>query len=340
MKLLRFIANRLLLGLVVLFGLSLVIFTISRVVPGDPARLALGSRASDEAYATLRRQMHLDESLPKQYASWIKGVFSGDLGKSINTKRDVLTDIREFFPATIELVLASAVMMVAFSILFGTIAAAYRDRWPDAVIRVLSYTGVAIPAFVLAALLLLLFGYYWKVIPVIGRLSYGVSPPEAITGLYTLDALLTGNFGTFWDALLHLLVPAAALAAAGMFQEARIIRTTMTDNMGKDDLTAIKGYGVPRWKALLKYLLKPSMIPAVSVTGMDMASLFTNAFLIEVIFSWPGISRYCMNGMLGKDLNAISAVILLFGVIFVLVNILVDIIVSYLDPRIRLGGAK
>lgn len=338
LDLLKYILKRLAQAVFVLFGLSVVIFIISRIVPGDPARMALGSRASDEAYAALRAEMHLEEPLASQYGYWVKGVFTGDLGNSITTKRAVSIDIRDFLPATLELVLLSAVFMVIFSILLGKVAARHRDKWPDALIRVLSYSGVAIPAFVMAILLLLLFGYKWEVIPVIGRLSSGVVAPDHITGLYVLDSLLTGKFATAWNAFLHLLVPAMALAAGGLFQEARIIRTAMTDNLSKDYINASKGYGVPNRLIMRKYLLKPSMIPAVSVMGLDIASLMANAFLVETIFTWPGISRYGMTAMLSKDLNAISAVIIIFGMIFVLVNIAVDLIVAWLDPRIRLGG--
>jgi peptide/nickel transport system permease protein len=210
----------------------------------------------------------------------------------------------------------------------------------DAIIRVFSYAGVAIPGFVLAILLLLLFGYVWPVLPVLGRLSAGFTAPARITGMYTLDSLIVGDFKTFWNAFLHILVPALALCAGGMFQEARLVRNAMIENAGKDYLAAMAGYGVPRRKLINKYLLKPSLIPAVSCMGMDIAALMSNAFLIEVIFAWPGISKYGMNAMLAKDLNAISAVILVFGCIFVGVNIVVDLIVAYLDPRIRLGGSK
>ncbi|MEL7566604.1 MAG: ABC transporter permease [Dehalobacterium sp.] len=338
MNLRTYILKRMLLSVFVLIGLSIVIFLISRVVPGDPARMALGPRAPQFAVDALRAEMHLDQPLPSQYFSWAKGVMVGDLGKSLVTRRAVMEDVKEFLPATIELALVSAVLVIVFSILFGTLAAKYRDRWPDALIRVLAYSGVAVPAFVLAVLLLLLFGYIWPVIPVLGRLSYGVTPPPDITGLVMLDSLITGNLAAFWDGFKHVIVPAMALAAGPLFQEARIVRTAMTDNMGKDYLAAATGYGIPSRVIMSKYLLKPSLIPAVSVMGLDIASLMCNAFLVEVIFNWPGISRYGMEAMLRKDLNAISAVILIFGFIFVFVNIIVDVIVAYLDPRIRLGG--
>jgi len=237
-------------------------------------------------------------------------------------------------------VVMASIMLVAFSILLGVLAAKYRDTVFDALVRVLSYIGVAMPSFVIATLLVLLFGHVWKIIPVLGRLSYGVTPPAHITGFYTIDALLAGNVMVFWNAFLHLLVPAFALALGGLCQEARIIRNSMVENSGKDYLSAMRGYGVGENKILRTYQLKPSLIPAVSCMGMDIASLIGNAFLVETIFTWPGISRYGLTSMLSKDLNAIAAVLLIFGLIFVVVNIIVDLIVAYLDPRIRLGGAK
>lgn len=339
MKLSTFIFKRILMSVIVLLGLSVVIFVIARIIPGDPARLALGPTATDKALAVFREENHLNEALPLQYIYWISGVVSGDFGMSTTTKRAVSVDIKQFLPATLEMVLVSAILLVTLSIALGSLAARHRDTVIDGIVRIMSYIGVAMPGFVIATLLLLLFGNVWKVIPVLGRLSYGLVPPPTVTGFYTIDSLLTGNFQTFWDAFLHLLVPAVALCLGGLCQEARLLRNAMTENGSKDYLTAMRGYGVPERVINRKYLLKPSLIPAVSCMGMDVASLMSNAFLIEVIFGWPGISKYGMTAMLAKDLNVISSVILIFGAIFVAVNIVVDIIVVYLDPRIRLGGA-
>lgn len=338
MRLQSYILRRFLHSIFVLIGLSMVIFLIARVVPGDPARMALGPRAPQFAVDSLRQEMHLDQSLPTQYYYWVKGVISGDLGKSLITKRAVAADIREFLPATLELTLLAAIFVIIFSIIFGALAARFKDKWLDGFIRIMAYTGVAVPSFVLAVLFLLIFGYIWPVIPVLGRLSYGVTSPPTITGLLTVDSLITGNFVALWDAFQHLLLPALALAVGPLFQEARLVRSAMTDNMGKDYLAAAVGFGIPAHVTMGKYLMKPSLIPAVSVMGLDIASLMGNAFLVEVIFNWPGISRYGMEAMLRKDLNAISSVIVVFGLIFVLVNIIVDLTVAYLDPRIRLGG--
>jgi peptide/nickel transport system permease protein len=335
-----FILRRVLLSLLVLFGLSIIIFIIARIVPGDPARMSLGPRAPQEAVDLLRQEMHLNESLPVQYYYWISGVFRGDFGTSLMTKRPVAQDIVDYLPATLELVFCSGILMVICLFIIGPMAARYRDTWIDNVIRLLSYFGVAIPAFVMAILFVLIFGYLWPVLPVIGRISPGVVPPPTLTGFITIDSLLTGNFPALWDALQHLVMPAVALALGNIFQEARITRATMVSNMRKDYIAAERGYGISERKINLKYLLKPSLIPTISVQGLDFASMMGNAFLVEVIFNWPGISRYGVNAMLQKDLNPISGVILVFGLVFVITNIVVDIIVAYLDPRIRLGGVR
>ena len=340
MKLSSFLLKRLLHSIFVIFGLSIVIFIIARVVPGDPARLALGPRAPEEVVQRLRQEMYLDKPLPEQYFYWIKGVLSGDFGRSSFTKRAVSEDIKESFSATMELVIFAGILMVIFAVLLGILAARYKDTWVDNLIRTLSYFGVAIPAFVAAIIFMLLFGCYWPILPVLGRLSPGISLPTKITGLLTLDSLIEGNFVAFWDAFKHLILPSVALSLGPLFQEARIARSSMVENMRKEFLFAERGYGISERVIMFKYLLKPSLIPMVSVMGLDLAALFSAAFLVEMIFNWPGISRYGTNVMLHKDLNGISAVTIVLGAVFVVVNVIVDIIVAFLDPRIRLGANR
>ncbi|MQY70043.1 MAG: ABC transporter permease subunit [Firmicutes bacterium] len=340
MKFGYFLLKRLLLSIFVIFGLSILIFVIARVVPGEPARMALGPQAPEAVVQRLRQEMHLDKSLLEQYFIWVKDTFSGNFGRSLITKRLVLEDIKEYLPATMELVIFAGILMVIFAILLGTLAAQFKDTWVDGLVRVSSYFGIAIPAFVAAIFFMLLFGYYWPILPVLGRLSSGITPPANITGLLTLDSLIQGNFVAFWDAFKHLILPSVALSLGAIFQEARITRSSMVDNMRKDFLSAERGYGIPERVIMFKYLLKPSLIPTVSVMGLDFAFLFGSAFLVETIFNWPGISRYGINAMLNKDLSAISAVVIIFGTIFVVVNIIVDIIVAFLDPRVRLSTSR
>lgn len=335
----RYIIKRLLLSILVIFGVSILIFTISRIIPGDPARLALGPRATNEAVEALRKEMNLDAPLPNQYVLWLKDVLNGDFGRSLTSKRPVAMDVKQFMPATVELMIFAALLMVIFSFLLGILSAKYKNSFFDGLIRIFTYAGIALPAFVIATMLLLLFGFVWEgVIPVLGRLSPGIEPPTHITGFYVLDSILTGKFSTAWDAFLHLLLPAIALSLGGMVQNARLLRSSLIDNMTKEHITVSKSFGLPQNLIMRKYLLKPSSASVVTVMGMDIASLFGNAFLVENIFNWPGLSRYGINSMLSKDLNSIVAVVLIVGTIFLIVNFIVDLITAALDPRIRLGG--
>ena len=340
MKLGSFLIKRLLYSIFVIFGLSILIFVIARVIPGDPARMILGPRAPEQAVQVLRHEMYLDEPLTVQYFYWIRGVLSGDFGRSLVSKRAVLEDIKEYFPATMEMVIFAAILMVIFAILLGVLSAQYRNTWLDNSIRIMSYLGVAIPAFVAAIFFLLLFGYHWPILPVLGRLSPGIIPPARITGLLTLDSLIQGNFVAFWDAFKHLILPSVALSLGRISQNARLTRSAMVDNMRKDFIYSERGYGIPEKVIMFKYLLKPSVIPTVTMMGIDFGLAFANAFLVEKIFIWPGLSRYGIDAMMHKDLNAISAVIILYGIIFVVMNIIVDIIVGFLDPRARLITAR
>ncbi len=340
MSMLKFLGKRLALSLFVLFGLSILIFTISRILPGDPVRMALGSRAPQWAVDNLREQMHLNDPLYAQYYYWLAGAVRGDLGQSLFTRRAVIEDVREFLPATMELALFAGVIMAVFGILLGAVSGRYSNTWIDNGVRIFSYIGIVTPSFVFAILFLLLFGYVLNVLPTMGRLSPWITRPPVITGMVTLDALLSGNFAAFGDAIKHLILPAVSLALGGMAQEARITRSTISDNLRKDYIASAKGFGVPERLIMLKYLLKPSLIPTVSILGLDFASLIGNAFLVELIFNWPGFSRYGIHAMLNKDLNAVSAVVMVLGVIFIIVNILVDLIVAWLDPRIRLGAER
>lgn len=340
MRTVSFILNRVLHSIFVLLGLSVVIFTISRVMPGDPARMAVGSRAPQWVVDNIREQMHLNDPLPAQYFYWLTDALHGDFGISLVTRRDVADDIREFFPATLELALFAGVMMGVLGITLGTISARHKDKWVDNVVRILSYLGVVTPSFVFAIIFMLVFGYVLDWFPTMGRLSDSLSRPPVVTGLMTVDALLAGDLAVFWDAVHHLVLPATALAMGGIAQEARITRATMSDNLMKDYISAERALGVPERVIMGKFLLKPSLIPTISILGLDFAATMSNAFLVELIFNWPGLSRYGINAMLRKDLNAIAAVIMVLGVVFILVNILVDVVVAQLDPRIRLSAGR
>ncbi len=337
MESVKFIVKRLAYCVVVLIGLSILMFSIARVVPGDPARMALGPRAPEWAVQRVRDEMHLEDPIYVQYYYWAKGALHGDLGKSLVTRRNVADDIREFFPASLELALYTGVFMGIIGITLGAISGWYKNTWIDNVVRIISYIGIITPSFVFAIFFVLIFGYALQILPTIGRIPPGVALPPRITGMITLDALVTGNFALCLSGLKYLLLPAVSLAMGPLAQEARITRTTLAGNLGKDYVAAERSSGLSERTIMFKYLLKPSLIPTISIYALDFAAIIGNAFVVELIFNWPGLSRYGMNAMLQKDLNAMVAVVMVYGILFMVVNIIVDLTVGFLDPRIRLG---
>jgi peptide/nickel transport system permease protein len=340
MSMLNFLVRRIIYSVFVLVGLSMVIFVIARIMPGDPARMAVGARAPQWVVDKIREHMHLNDPLAVQYGYWLSDAIRGDFGLSLVTQRPVTNDIKEFFPASVELVLLAGLLSAVGGIGLGTLSARYKDTWVDNVVRLFSYAGVVTPSYIFAIFFVLLFGWALKWFPVIGRLSEEVTKPPVVTGLVTVDSLLAGQVGTFLDALRHLVLPALALAMGPIAQEARITRSSMADNLSKDYIASARALGISERVVMGRFLLKPSLIPTVSILGLDIAATFSVAFLVELIFNWPGLARYGMQSMMHKDLNAISAVILVLGAIFVTVNIIVDIIVAWLDPRIRLSAAR
>jgi peptide/nickel transport system permease protein len=340
MSFIAFIIRRLVHSIFVLLGLSVVIFIISRIMPGDPARMAVGARAPQWVVDNLREQMHLEDPLYAQYYYWLRDALHGDFGISLVTRRPVADDIKEVFPATLELTLFAGIIMGGAGIGLGTLSAWHKDKWIDNVLRVVSYLGVVTPSFVFAILFLLLFGMSLKWMPTMGRISADVSRPSSVTGLLIIDSLLAGNLRAFFDALWHLILPGLALAMSGLAQEARITRSTMSDNLTKDYIASARSLGIPEKVIMRKFLLKPSLIPTVSILGLDFAGTMGSAFLVEFIFNWPGMSRYGINAMLRKDLNAIAAVIMILGVVFIIVNIAVDLVIAQLDPRMRLTPGR
>jgi len=336
MKLSTYIAKRTFYVIFSLIGLSLLVFILARVLPGDPARMAAGERAPEWVVEQLREQLRFDKPMYEQYFYWVSDVFHGDLGYSIVTKRSVSIDILEYLPASMELIILAAIFQIAGALILGAIAGQFSFKWPDNLIRIFSYVGISIPAFVLGIILQLIFSWWFKLFPTQGVLSPGVTRPPIATGMYTLDSLIAGRFDVFLNVLWHMILPALALCLGSMMQDARIIRSGMVENKDKDYILMAKAQGMPERRIMFRYLFKPSIIPAVTVMGLDAAALLANAFLVEIVYYWPGFSKFGITVMLNKDLNAIIALVLVMGIIYALANIVVDILVAYLDPRIRL----
>lgn len=332
---LAFLARRLIAAIGVLVGVSILIFIIARVIPGDPARIALGPMASQEQVANLRQELYLDRPLVLQYVEFVKRLAQGDLGQSLYTRRAVTTDLAEFFPATLELVLVAGLIMVLIGLPLGILAAFYRNRWPDNLARVFSLLGVVTPSFVWAIFLILIFAYWIAILPVAGQLGESFVRPPKVTSLVTLDAILAGQWATFRDALQHIILPALALAMAGLGQTARLTRANMLDTYSKPYVDMARAYGVSETAIAFKYALRPALIPTLTILGLDFAAMLGGAFLVEAVFNWPGMAGYAVQAIIRKDLNAIVGTTLIIAAFFLIINILVDLIVAYINPRIR-----
>jgi len=324
----------------VLLGLAILIFVIARIVPGDPARIALGPLATSEQVSELRQEMGLDDPFPVQLWTYLTGLVQGDLGRSLLTSRPVMDDIRAALPATFELVLFTIVLQIAVSIPFGVLAAIYRNTWVDNVLRVVSLIGVVTPGFVLAILLQLVAAHYLGFFPVTGRLDGSIDFSADITGLLIVDGLIAGRFDVVLDAVRHLFLPSIALAAAGIGQVMRITRTAMIEVASRDFVEAARAYGIPERVVTFRYMLRVASVAPLTILGLEFASLIGNAFIVEFVFSWPGIASYGVRTILQKDLNAVIGVVLVSGVFFVVANLTIDLLLGILDPRHRIRAGR
>lgn len=335
-----YLAKRVLSLLLVFLGLAVLIFIIARIVPGDPARIALGPLATAMQVAEMRQEMGLDQPFYQQLWGYLSGLVQGDLGKSLLTSRPVMDDILQALPATLELVIFTVILQVILSIPLGVLAAVNRDTWVDNVTRVISLIGVVTPGFVLAIILQLTASYQFDFFPVTGRIDQGLDFSADVTGLLLVDSVIHGRWDVFSDALRHLILPALALAAGGIGQVMRITRSSMIEISGRDFIEASRAYGIPERVVTLRYMLRIACVAPLTILGLEFASLIGNAFVVEFVFSWPGIASYGVRTILQKDLNAVIGVVLVSGVFFVMANLAIDILLGVIDPRHRLREAQ
>jgi peptide/nickel transport system permease protein len=324
----------------VMVALSMMIFVLARVVPGDPARMALGPAATQEQVDAVRIQMGLDSPLAFQYLDYVGNALKGDLGMSLVSQRPVMTDLAQTVPATVELVFVSVIFMFLVAVPLGVITAHYRDRALDHIGRLLSLIGVTIPSFLFAVSLQLLAARWLSDWPIIGRLDHSLNWPGGPTGFLTIDGLLAGRLDVVLNALKHLALPAFALSMAGIGQITRITRSSMIENQRKDHVLTLQSFGVPERVIIFRYLLKLSSIAPLTIMGLEFASLIGNAFVIEMVFAWGGFASYGLNAILQKDLNAVTAVVLVAGLFFIVANLIVDVLISLIDPRLRRKEAR
>ena len=335
MRLLNYVLKRFFYAIPVLIGVTLLVFIISHAIPGDPARMMAGQKASREAVENIRRSLGLDRPLPEQYLRYLGGLLKGDLGRSIRNQRPVLEDLRDFFPATLELTLVSMLFCIAVGLPLGIVSAIRRNRPIDHTARVFSVFGVSMPVFWLGLMLLLLFYRHLDWLPGSGRLDVMVTPPHHVTGMHLVDTLMEGSFGKFGNALSHILLPAFCLSYVYLAIITRIVRSSMITAMGQEFITTARANGISETRVILKHGLKNALIPTVTITGLSIGELLGGAILTETIFDWPGMGKYVVDSVNFLDFPAIMGFTLVVSLIYVIVNLLVDVLYALLDPQIR-----
>jgi len=334
MAIYKYFLKRLLLTIPTLVGVSIIVFLLIHMIPGDPLDVMLGDRVTEEARIAFAQRLGLDKPLYVQYWQWFTNAIQGDFGQSIRSNEQVYSEIISRLPATIELTIAALLIAIVFGIFFGVTAARYRNTIIDQSMIGLSLLGVSIPIFWLGMMMIFLFAVLLGWLPVSGRIAMGASMPD-LTGFYLLDSLLVGRTDLFIDSLKHLVMPAAALATVSLSLITRITRSSMLDVLGEDYVRTARAKGLPMRKVIYKHALKNAMIPVVTVIGLQFAKLMGGAILTEVVFSWPGIGRLLITGIAYRDYPMVQGIVFFVASAFILVNILVDLYYAYLDPRIR-----
>lgn len=319
----------------VLFGVTVLVFIISHAIPGDPAKMIAGPKASRQAIENIRRAHGLDRPLPVQYLRFVSGLMRGDLGTSIRNHRPVTHDLKDFFPATLELTLASIAICLVVGIPLGIISAVKRSRLIDHVTRIFSVFGVSMPVFWLGLMLLLLFYRNLGWLPGSGRLDIDFSPPVHVTGLYLVDALLESRPDKFLNTAAHLLLPAFCLSYVYLAIITRIVRSSMIEVLGQDYITTARANGVAEVSIVLKHAFKNSLIPTVTITGLSFGELLGGAVLTETIFGWPGMGKYVVDSVNYLDFPAIMGFTLIVSMVYVSINLIVDVLYAFLNPKIK-----
>ena len=331
----KFIIRRLLLLIPILLGLSLLIFLFIRLLPGDPASTILGERATPENIVRVREALGLDRPLHEQYLSYVGGLLRGDLGRSFLSGRDVVDDFLQRFPATVELTLSAMAFALALGIPLGMLTAKRRGSWIDNTGTVASLIGISIPIFFLGLMLKFLFAIHWPILPDSGRIDLIQYSIPRVTNLMTVDALLAGKLGGFVDAVRHLVLPGIALGTIPLAIVMRITRASVVDVLNEDYVRTAHAKGLPSGTVDSRHVLRNAMLPVVTVIGLQTGLLLGGAILTETIFGWGGVGKWMYDAVVANDYQIIQSGVLLLALIFVLVNLIVDVSYAFLNPRIR-----
>ena len=337
---LRYIIRRMMWLMFVLLGLCAITFILSRVVPGDPAAAYLGPRAKAEQIERVRIQLGLDKPLYTQFFYYLRDLSRGNLGESLRTHRPVMVGIIDHLPASLELMFSAIFVSLLVGIPLGVISAKKENTLVDHLIRLFSVADVSLPSFWLAMIFQIVFFRWLGLFPIGGRIDTVVglmSPIERITGLYVIDALITGNWTAFKSALSHLVLPTITLACFSMGLIARMTRSTMLEVLREDYITTARAVGVSENEILFVQALKNALGPTITTAGLSFAFMLTATLYIELIFFWPGIGSYITKAIFLNDYPVIMGVTMLMALFYVVVNLIVDLLIAVFDPRIRLG---
>jgi peptide/nickel transport system permease protein len=336
---LRFLAHRATLGVVVVIGVVLMTFVIARLLPGDPAVAWVGLHATAKQLTQARHVLGLDQPLVVQIWRYASGVVTGDWGIAIHTRQPVLADIAARAPASVELVSAALILALVVGIPLGLVSARWRGRIPDVLVRLLAVVGVSTPVFWMGLILQLLLFQKLGLLPVAGEYDANLvytNPLTSYTHMTLVDALITGNWPVLTSAASHLIMPAVVVAAYPMGVIARMVRASVLDTLEEDHIRMVRALGFPERLIFGRFALKPALNPVISVTALVFAYSLTNTFLVEAIFDWPGLGSYAAASIGALDTPAIVGLTLLVAVVYVISNVIVDVAQAALDPRIRL----
>jgi peptide/nickel transport system permease protein len=331
-----YLAARLLLAPLMLLTIVTIVFFLLKATPGDPADAFLGNRASQEVKDELRKQLGLDKPIYIQYFGYLWNILHGDFGNSITSSgKAVVKVIQENFPATLELSIGSMIVAFVVGVTVGTISASRPGTIADVGGRLFGIVSYSLPIFWVGMLLQLIFAVQLHIFPLGGRFPANLTPPETITGLYTIDSLLHLNIGSFFISIYHLALPCLTLGVllSGIFE--RIVRVNLKQSMKAEYVEAARARGIPERKILITHALKNAMIPVITVLGLTTASLLGGAVLTEVTFSWPGLASQLYEAISNRDYPTVQGIMVFFSAIVVIASIVIDLINAWIDPRIK-----
>jgi peptide/nickel transport system permease protein len=331
---LPYLCRRLLTLLYALLGVSLTIFVLMRLIPGDPAIVMLGERATPERIAEVRRDLGLDRPLVVQYVFYIRNILTGNLGRSIHTHTRVSEELLQRFPATIELSLTAMSIAVCFGVLAGILSATRQYSILDSGFMFLSLAGVSMPIFWLGLMMIWAFALVLGVFPPSGRLDVRLFL-DTITGFHLIDSLLTHQWEAFWDALWHLVLPSLTLATVPLAVMARMTRASLLEVLRQEYITTARSKGLNEWVVIRRHALRNALIPILTIGGLQFGILLGGAILKETIFSWPGLGRLLYNAVLARDYPLVQGATLLIAATFSVINLSVDLLYAVINPRIR-----